>query len=361
MVKIAKSQNRWAKVAVLGLLIGLALSLLIAFSKGLLLSRTDSQTTDIVENKVITTGDVLRNLSFDQAEPIWEAYQARYLEAVAASAGDPLSDLFSPVLDQAFLTADGTKAVLWLALEDPNGQILHTEPGLVLANQNDGAWKIILPADPEWRANLNSLPPSVLPAAFQEPACNLDQNEPSAPITGYYLPWVAGTSRKLEGSVLHFHSFPALGYPSCSIEYCRYAYDFMDASHFPLVSARAGVVIASRDSCANGNTGCTNYIVIQDVVGGAYQVYLHLAQNTIPDRLKNGTYIGRGNYIGDTDDTGYSTSEHVHFMVVRDFWYAGDGYPWGRSLDIRFADVTINAGIPRTCYEVTRNGFCGIL
>jgi hypothetical protein len=41
-------------------------------------------------------------------------------------------------------------------------------------------------------------------------------------------------------------------------------------------------------------------------------------------------------------------------MVVPSFWYAlGDRYPWGRSVDVRFTDVTINNGIPRTCYEVT--------
>jgi hypothetical protein len=40
-------------------------------------------------------------------------------------------------------------------------------------------------------------------------------------------------------------------------------------------------------------------------------------------------------------------------MVVQDFWWGGDGYPWGRSVDARFTDVTINNGIPRTCYEVT--------
>jgi len=43
----------------------------------------------------------------------------------------------------------------------------------------------------------------------------------------------------------------------------------------------------------------------------------------------------------------------VHFMVTTSIWLGGDGYYWGQSIDIRFADVTINNGIPRTCYEVT--------
>src|SRR5690606_8613565 len=63
--------------------------------------------------------------------------------------------------------------------------------------------------------------------------------------------------------------------------------------------------------------------------------------------------VPRGKYIGDTDDTGYSTSEHVHFMVVTTWWFGASNYPWGESMDMRFADVTLNGGIPRTCYEVT--------
>lgn len=341
-----------ALIAILGLLIGLSIAYLnspgMAQNVGLELLPTELAP----EPKNIH--DAFNTLPFEEVTPIWHAYQNRYQQAVALHSADPLSGLFTPLLDTAFLSQDGQTAILWLALQDPSGERLHTEPGLAIAVQTEEVWKIILPADPEWKELLGSMPEEAIPAAFQKPAIQSTENEPMAPITGYYLPFAAGTSRQLEGSVLHFHSYPPLGYPSCDQSYCRYAYDFKDAGHFPLISARAGTVISSRDSCANGNTGCTNYIVIQDAVGGAYQVYLHLAHNTIPDRLTSGTYIGRGNYIGDTDDTGYSTSEHVHFMVVRNFWYAGDGYPWGSSVDIRFSDVNLNGGVPRTCYEVAR-------
>lgn len=293
-------------------------------------------------------------LSEAEAEPIWQAYLERYEQAVLAQAQDPLTGLFSPVLDQAFLSADAKTAVLWLGLRDPNGYLLHTEPGLVIALRLEADWQILLPDDAQWQAALAQLEPELIPAALQSAPELLESPQPQAPISGYYLPFAAGTKHKLEGSVLHFHSYPPLGYPSCDESQCRYAYDFTDAGHFPLLSARAGTVISSRDSCTDGNTGCTNYIVIQDVNGGTYQLYLHIAHNTIPDHLIPGTYIGRGNYIGDTDDTGYSTSEHVHFMVTRSFYYGGDGYPWGNSVDIRFNDVMVNGGIPRTCFEVAR-------
>jgi hypothetical protein len=287
-----------------------------------------------------------------QKQVLWTAYQQRYNQFLAANIDNPISDIFEPVLDEAFISPDGKTAVLWLALRDYSGRILATEPGIVLATLSTDGWHVLLRGDSGWDEALSRLPEGYLPAELQ-PA-----NEPAPTaslqtIWGYYLPYVAGTAHKLEGSVLHFHDYPPLGYPSCTQEFCHYAYDFTDVGHFPLVAARAGTVVSSRDSCADGNTSCTNYIMLQDVVGGAYQIYLHLAYATIPNHLVPGVYVGRGVYIGDTDDTGYSTSEHVHFMVVPSFWYASDGYPWGRSVDVRFADVPINNGIPRTCYEVT--------
>lgn len=286
-------------------------------------------------------------------EPLWQAYQARYQQNLTLFADDPLANLFEPVLDTAFISADGNTGVLWLALKDHTGRILATEPGVVFALRQVEGWQIVFSSDKEWLEIKASLPEDFLPAEFQSAPENTPDQAAIDYLTGYYLPYVAGTAHRLEGSVLHFHNYPPLGYPSCDVAYCRYVYDFTDAGHFPLVASKAGIVISSRDSCIDGSMTCTNYIILQDTVGSAYQIYLHLAHNTIPDYLTAGTFVDRGKYIGDTDDTGYSTSEHVHFMIVNGFWYGGDGYPWGYSVDMRFADVTLNGGIPRTCYEVT--------
>lgn len=288
-----------------------------------------------------------------EKQALWAAYQQRYAQVMVDHRDDPILNLFEPVLDEAFISPDGKIAVLWLALRDYNGRILATEPGIVLATLSAEGWQVLLRGDHGWDEALSQLPDGYLPAELQ-PAPEQAPTESLQTIWGYYLPYVAGTAHKLEGSVLHFHDFPALGYPSCDIEFCHYAYDFTDAGHFPLVAAHSGTVISSRDSCSDGNTGCTNYIVLFDGASGVYQIYLHLAYGTIPNHLVSGVTVNRGAYIGDTDDTGYSTSEHVHFMIVPSFWYAdGDQYPWGRSVDVRFADVPINNGIPRTCYEVT--------
>ena len=291
-----------------------------------------------------------------EKQALWAAYQQRYAQVLADNRDDPILKLFEPVLDEAFITPDGETAVLWLALRDYSGRILATEPGIVLATLSAEGWQVLLRGDPGWEEVLSQLPEGYLPAELQ-PAPEQAPTESLQTIWGYYLPYVGGTAHKLEGSVLHFHDFPALGYPSCAQEYCQYAYDFTDVGHFPLVAAHTGTVISTRESCSDGNTGCTNYIVLFDGASGVYQIYLHLAYGTIPNHLVSGVTVNRGAYIGDTDDTGYSTSEHVHFMIVPSFWYAdGDQYPWGRSVDVRFADVPINNGIPRTCYEVTSLG-----
>ena len=287
---------------------------------------------------------------------LWSAFNQR-LQSNAAIR--PLAfDLFTPELDTAFLTADGNTAVLWLALRDDYGRRLATEPGLALARQTPTGWQILLPGDPDWQEMLISLPHQSLPGEIQPLPANLQNEEIiiHAPLTGYYLPYAAGTARWMEGSISHFQFIPELGYPSCSIEYCRYAYDFTDYTSFPLLASKEGYVLASRDSCPDGSPTCTNYIVLHNRAEDTYQIYLHLAYGTIPDKLTPGTFVQRGQYIGDSDDTGYSTSQHVHFMVVdkNTLYFSNSGYYWGRSMDIRFADVPINNGIPRNCYEVTR-------
>ncbi|HSM24867.1 MAG TPA: M23 family metallopeptidase, partial [Anaerolineaceae bacterium] len=222
------------------------------------------------------------------------------------------STLFVTEMDEAFVNDEGDKAVIWLAFKDDYGRVLATEPGLGLATLSDSGWQVFLPGDKEWDETFDLIPESMLPVEKQSKGNMVfDTVQVTTPLTGYYLPFAAGTKQWLEGSISHFQSIPELGYPSCYESECRYAYDFTNVDHFPLLASKDGTVHASRDSCHDGDPTCTNYIVLKDTNNQTYQIYLHLAYGTIPDKLTNGTFVKRGQYIGDTDDTGYSTSNHV--------------------------------------------------
>ena len=203
---------------------------------------------------------------------------AHRLQAIPATQA-LTNDLFTPELNRAFTTPDGKTAVLWLALRDGGGHLLATEPGLALARLTDAGWQVMLPGDSGWEATLSILPDGMLPQELSPAPTNLAVNSSttSSPLTGYYLPYVAGTVHFLEGSISHFQNLPELGYPSCTIDYCHYAYDFTDAGHFPLVASKSGTVIASNDSCSDGNPNCTNYMVLYNASDKAYQLYLHMA------------------------------------------------------------------------------------
>lgn len=289
----------------------------------------------------------------DLREELWLTYLAK-LDQPSAVQGRRADDLLTPVLDEAFVSEDGQTAMLWIALQDPNGRVLATEPGMVLARKTEHGWSMVFPGEQAWAETLSRFSPEQIPVEQAvEPNRPAEKAGEAKSLGGYYLPYVAGTKRWLEGSILHFHSFPERGYPSCSQNDCAYAYDFTDVNHFPLVASKDGTVVVTKDSCADGNSYCTNYVVLKST-DGYYQLYLHLAHGTVPDKLTTGTAVRRGQYIGDTDDTGYSTSNHVHFMVVKDWWMGSGGSPWGHSVDVRFADVSINGGTPRTCYEVVQ-------
>ena len=118
---------------------------------------------------------------------------------------------------------------------------------------------------------------------------------------------------------------------------------------FDVVAARQGTVKYAVWKYENGNPTNANYIVLEDTSTNptTYQVYLHLAQNSIPTELRKvGAKVVQGQFLGKADDTGYSTGHHLHFHVHTN----AEDY-WGKSVDIVFEDVSINGGRPRTCSE----------
>lgn len=263
-------------------------------------------------------------------------------------------------IDHIQVQDDGEMAVVWLAATDPEtGEFLGREPELAIAElEEDDTWSVLLYGETNFDVTLEKF-------QYSEKCVEGDaEGDTTAKSSGtvyggYYLPWAEGLTKRLTWSVSHTSCYP--------IYYCTHAFDFADGTMFALVASKGGTVYHWKDTCENGDSTCTNSITIQDrsTTPWTYQIYLHIAQDSIPDSLKEvGATVLQGQYIADVDDTGYSTGHHVHFMVVsQDTMYiSSSGYVWGVAEDITFRDVTINwdsetqGGRPRLAYEAEDYG-----
>jgi len=301
----------------------------------------------------LLSGLLVRQPVTSAASPLPPELQSALSETIAGR-DDVLAFLiYAVVVDHIELAADGQTALLWLAFEErETGRRVAAEPMLVVASRPDPvrALQLSLPADPDWSRQLAAVPEALISADLRQNFLNAAAGSPvqAAPmvIGGYKLPWAGGLAKLLEGSIGHVYV-----YNSCAnYWHCWYAYDFADGTMFPLLAARGGESWVYYDGCANYNPNCSNYLVIRDTSTSPtpYQLYLHLAQGSIPAALKHrGAPILQGQFIGNVDDTGYSTGHHLHFHV---FTYFTSSY-WGPSVDITFDDVPVNDGRPRTCYE----------
>lgn len=260
-----------------------------------------------------------------------------------------------------FYAKDGRTAVVWLIQRDQfSGDIIGREPSMAIARNPAGMmastnnWEISFETPNTMNNLLNTLPGELITSDMTQRYTGGSTLLPSSTnetvFSGYKLPFSTALRIKITGSVGHF-----LDYNSCAMVSCRYAYDFWnpDGSNrmFPLLASKGGIVVAAREGCSNGDSGCTNYLVLQDnsTTPTTYQLYYHLANNSIPDNVAPGNFVQQGQYIGNTDDTGYSSDHHLHFHVYTAPTSAN--YAWGNSVRILFSDVPFNGGEPRTCAE----------
>ncbi len=265
--------------------------------------------------------------------------------------------IYDTGIDRLTLSPDERWAAIWINSLDPQtGAVVPTEPGLGIAVKQRGQWVVYLQSDPQWASMLASLPDSVMPPeekqAWQQMYLLGNCNTSGiGPFGGYLLPWEEGFSVYLTRSITH-HDPPD---PTGSM---HYAFDFAapwqsgGSPMFELYASKAGTVKYTRWTQPNGDpTSPGNYIVLEDTTTTptSYQLYLHMAQDSIPQALRQpGTFVLQGQFLGLADDTGMSTGNHVHFQVHTN----PDSY-WGCSVDVTFDDVDINGGRPRMPSEAS--------
>ena len=259
--------------------------------------------------------------------------------------------IYRITLDHADFSSDGNLALAWISMIDKQtGLVQNSEPGLVIAHATGDAtnpWRVVFQPDADYAQELLAVPESMLSQEVKDhymPAVQQESKDGTV-YTGYRLPWARGQSVYLTGSIGHVFT-----YKSCPST-CLYAFDFANGSMFEIRAAKHGYVKYVQWTYANGNTTNPNYIVLEDpsTTPTTYQVYYHLAQNSIPAALRVvGAEVMQGQYIGNADDTGYSTGNHLHFHV-----HAAANTLWGNSVDIVFDEVNVNGGRPRTCSEAS--------
>ena len=167
------------------------------------------------------------------------------------------------------------------------------------------------------------------------------QHRPAEP---YRLPYSAASSYNVSQA---FPDFATHQDPSS-----QYAIDFEMPIGTPIHAARGGVVIdvasdfyqSGTDVEVDGPRANVVRILHDD---GTMSVYAHLNWNSI--RVVPGQFVGRGEYIADSGNTGFSTGPHLHFAVQRN----GDGSLL--SLPVEFAGpggtaVTLHSGDRPTAY-----------
>ncbi len=124
--------------------------------------------------------------------------------------------------------------------------------------------------------------------------------------SAYVLPYTIGSAFEVWGSTSHYNE----GNGGVGL----YAIDFVMPIGTPVVAARAGVVVARRDSFPDGNgVDLEENVVFIRHADATVGRYFHLTRGGA--EVVVGEQVRQGQRIGRSGNSGQSTGPHLHFDV----------------------------------------------
>jgi hypothetical protein len=198
------------------------------------------------------------------------------LQEMAKNRQDVMAFIINDVaIDRVNFSTDGSLALVWMTLIDRESkQTVVGETGLAVAIKSDSAphgWVIILQQDQNWSETLARVPEDMLDPEIRTFYTHQEQQESKVPpISGYRLPWEAGTRKRITGSIGHVFT-----YRTCP-DTCLYAFDFADGTNFRVMAARGGRVKTAIWRYPNNFHEHANYLLLEDTT------------NHLPDLLSPG-------------------------------------------------------------------------
>ncbi|MCA9636051.1 MAG: peptidoglycan DD-metalloendopeptidase family protein [Myxococcales bacterium] len=171
-------------------------------------------------------------------------------------------------------------------------------------------------------------------------ACTLEEPPELQPPAGFWLPLACGTTATVSQG--NFGDFSHQGKAA-------YAFDFAVGLGTPLVAIADGIVLHTYnqtkpgDPCyTGGGPECYAYanLVVLLHGDGSTSLYKHLNEVLVGD----GEFVPRGEAVGLSGSTGYSTGRHAHVARQEDCGVANC-----QSIALEFVD----AGVPKTGQSVT--------
>lgn len=284
------------------------------------------------------------------------------LEAIATSASYSKAVMVTNLqVSDIQISQDQQWATAWVVYYDTQIEAtIPSEPSFAVVQRIGGNWQAVLASDPTWQKSLYQLPDDLLTQSEKDMwlAMNQGSLESYTTQSGYLLPWHGGQLASLSRSVGHDADFTTSHYgfdfympgtTTCTSGGAGIDSTGITGLNFNINAARAGTVWGWKDSVPNCDHSDVNFIVLRNVDNPAiFQLYMHLAQGSIPPQLKSvGAPVGRGQFIAVADNTGASSGTHLHFQIeLQPNWPAENPY-WRTALDVTFDDVGVNGGRPR--------------